>query len=133
LPKAFYWLGPHERLTAERFIKAGFLKGKYQFGVLLWTPEARRVAAKGGKFYEGQAKLLMWKIDMVCETEDEIWVIQVTDIIRDSAISRVLKYKMEYERQYKPTKPVKMGLVAARDNVAFHEMLRQLGIKWWIV
>jgi len=133
MPKVFYWLGRHERLTAERWIKGGWLKGVYKFGVVLHTPHSLRMARSEDPLVRKEAVLAAWKIDIVVETRDEVWIIQVSDKPRDSAISRLLKYKFEYEKQYKPEKPVRLGLVAAVDDVAFHGYMRELGITWWIV
>jgi len=129
----FYWLGPYERATLRRFLDLKLLEGKYRFGVLLDTPASRRIRARGGKFYEGEAKLAMWKIDAVCETPAAIWILQVTDLPRDSAIAKLLKYKLAYKEQFKPTKMIRLGLIAAVDRPEYDPILWEHNIRKWIV
>jgi len=129
----FYWMGPFERATMRRFLDLKLLEGKYSFGVLLDTPGSRRIRARGGPFYEGEAKLAMWKIDAVCERPAEVWLLQVADMPRDSAITKLLKYKLAYQEQYKPTKPVRLGLIAAVDRPEYDRVLWEYGIRKWIV
>jgi len=128
-----YWLGAEERLTFQRFLDRGYIVGKVKTGVLLENERSRKVAAKGGKFYEGQAKLLMWKIDAVIEAEEAVWVVQVTDVLGIGDIEKVMRYKKAYEEQYKPKKPVKMAIVAKVDRPKLHYLMRDLGIRWFIV
>jgi len=128
-----YWMGRLERATMQRFLDLKLLEGKYRFGVLLDTPQSRRIRARGGRFYEGEAKLAMWKIDAVCETPAAIWILQVSDMVRDSAIAKLLKYKIAYMEQYKPTKMIRLGLIAAVDRPEYDSVLWLHGIRKWIV
>jgi len=128
-----YWMGRLERQIMQRFLDLKLLEGEYRFGVLLDTPNSRRIAARGGKFYLGEAKLAMFKIDAVVETPAAIWILQVSDMPRDSAISKLLKYRLAYKEQYKPTKMIRLGLIAAVDRPEYHPLMLDLGIRWWIV
>jgi len=128
-----YWMGRFERATMQRFLELKLLEGKYRFGVLLDTPQSRRICARGGRFYEGEAKLAMFKIDAVCETPAAVWILQVTDMPRDSAIAKLLKYKIFYQEQYKPTKMIRLGLIAAVDRPEYDPVLWEHGIRKWIV
>jgi len=128
-----YWMGRFERATMRRFLELKLLEGRYSFGVLLDTPESRRIRARGGRFYEGEAKLAMWKIDAVCERPDAVWILQVADMPRDSAIAKLLKYKLAYLEQYKPDKPVRLGLIAAVDRPEYDRVLWEYDIRKWIV
>jgi len=133
MARRFYWLGRFERATMRRFLDLKLLGGRYGFGVLLDTPASKRIRARGGRFYEGEAKLAMWKIDAVCHTPAAVWILQVSDMPRDSAIAKLLKYKQAYKEQYKPDKMIRLGLIAAVDRPEYHPVMLEHDIRWWIV
>jgi len=129
----FYWMGRFERQIMRRFLDLRLLEGEYRFGVLLDTPASRRMRARGGRFWEGEAKLAAFKVDAVCETPAAIWILQVTDMPRDSAIAKLLKYRLAYKEQFRPTKMIRLGLIAAMDRPEYHPVMLDQNIRWWIV
>jgi len=127
------WLGPEERILQQAFRRLNPLKGVFLPPVSLHVPATKRAEIYPGRFWRGQLQPKMWRVDDVCETPTEIWIIEYTPKVRDSAISRLLKYAHEYRRQFKPAKPVRLGLVAHVDDEAFHDYMRMYQIRWWIL
>lgn len=127
------WLGRIEERILMRFIELGYLKGKYILGIRLHNPESRRFELMADRFYWREAELKKWKIDAVCETPNMIWILEVTERPRDSAIGHLIKYESAYREQFKPKKPISLGLITAIDDPAYHPILRQLHITHWVV
>jgi len=127
------WLGPEERVLAEKFRELNPLEGEFWPPVSLHTVHTEPYEYVTERFWMGQLLPKMWRIDDICETPTAIWLIEYTSRVRDSAISRLLKYSVEFRRQFKPEKPVKLMLVAHVDDPAYHEYLRQYGIDLMIL
>jgi hypothetical protein len=82
---------------------------------------------------------LLWRqmtakrIDTVIETHDRIYVCEVKDRNRPSAIGQALTYKILYEEQYHPTKPVTPAIITQYNDPDMQHVCDKLGIRVWEV
>ncbi len=73
------------------------------------------------------------RIDLVVHSKNEIWIIEITPKVSKAAVGGCLTYKDLYEKQFKPTKPVKLGMIVEVDDPAYHNTLKNLDITLWVV
>ncbi len=77
------------------------------------------------KCFEALTKL---RIDVVGETEDAIWIFEVKPRAGRSALGQLLAYAYWYERQYRPTKPIKLAVVCAEVDHNMLPLFERFGI-----
>jgi len=80
--------------------------------------------------YEG---LVAKRIDLVVHADKEIWVIEITPKVSKAAVGGCLTYKDLYIKQFKPTKPVRLGIIVEVDDPAYHSTLENNNISLWVV
>ena len=128
---------PHYKIKEteilNRFIKLGHLVGDYVFDFRLPYE-----LTEGEKLLpvEEQRMLVSLKsmrIDAVVETPNEIWIVEVAKGLELSYTGKLLGYTLLYKKLFKPMKPIKMAVVAVKDNVMARWALEELGTKIWIV
>jgi len=133
LPRRIPHLKPEEMKVWERFAASGILRGKVIADLHLKPPEIPKPEFATIEEHAWYAYLKSPRIDAVIETSDTIYVVQVKDWLRASAIGEVQFYYHHYINEYKPKKPVKMAIIAGRDNPKVREVAEKLGIIVWIV
>jgi len=124
---------PDEAEVLEVFMDKGPLEGKWSYDVKLESQKAKWIK------FESEAMERMWKavtakrIDAICETQTEINIIEVKKYMMASGIGQLLVYSFMYSEQYKPTKPVKLWLIAKYPDPDVEEVARKVGIKTWTI
>jgi len=122
-----------EIVTIRIFIDGNYLPGKYTFNKhipyqpnekekLLTDQELRMIIA-----------LKSMRIDLIVETIENVWVMEVAKNLKLSYTGKLLGYTHLYNRMFKPKKPLRMGVIAREEDVLSREALEAQGIKIWIV
>lgn len=73
------------------------------------------------------------RIDAVAETVGRIFVIEVKDRLRPSAVGQALTYKILYEEQHKPTKPVTATILTRYTDPDMLHVCEVYDIEVWVV
>lgn len=73
------------------------------------------------------------RIDMIVHAYNAIWIMEITPKVSKAAIGGCLSYKDMYIKQYNPTKPIKLGIICEVDDPAYHDTLKNLEIRLWVV
>jgi len=133
LPLRFPHFRPEEIKILKKFIDARVIVGKWSTDVRLGyelTEEEKKLAPHEQKMI---ISLRERRIDAVCETPTEIWILEVKDKLRASGIGQLLTYEYFYKERFKPVKPVRLGYIAAIDDPTLHPLLDEKKIAYWIV
>jgi hypothetical protein len=78
-------------------------------------------------------QMTAFRIDVVIETPANIYVCEVKDRLRPSAIGQALTYSLLYQKIHKPNKPVIPAIITAMDDPDTHSVCDKYGIKIWVV
>jgi len=73
------------------------------------------------------------RIDLVVETKNEIWIIEITPKVSKASVGGCLTYKELYLEQFDPVKDVKLGIIVEVDDPAYHSTLKNNDIRLWVV
>ena len=73
------------------------------------------------------------RIDAVVHRKSEIWLMEVKEIANLVAIGQVLSYQHYYINEYKPLKPVYLGIVAQDYKRNIVDVCKRYGIRIFIV
>lgn len=82
---------------------------------------------------------LMWealtakRIDAVAETDTFIHIIEVKRVMLPSGIGQLLLYSYLYNEQFKPTKNIKLWLIAKYPDPDVIHVCKQMGIQTWVM
>ncbi|MCK5504537.1 MAG: hypothetical protein KAJ10_05215 [Thermodesulfovibrionia bacterium] len=128
---------PHARIWEERIID----KFKEKYGVAgEWThdirlkikdpPDHTFMSTKEGDLWRIQTAK---RVDIVIVKPRVIYVIEVKDRLRPSAIGQALTYKNLYEWQHKPGQEVIPAIVTEYTDPDMLDVARFYGIKIWVV
>ena len=79
------------------------------------------------------SRLTSKRVDAVAETLVEIYVIEIKDRLRPSAVGQALTYKTLYEEQFAPHKPVIAAIITEFDDYDMQHVCSVYNIKVWIV
>ena len=124
---------PREAEIAYVAYQLGLLPGNCIFNYLLHPPERPR------RLWETEKEYLLWKflrakeIDAVCETDNEIYIIEFKDRARPSGIGQLLTYRELYIQQEKPRKPVKLRYIVGEGDPQVEETCKRLGIEVYVL
>lgn len=134
MPKPKY---PHmrewEMTIMDRFLQKNTIEATFNYDVHV------RINDKVPLYNATDAEKILWRqmtafrIDAVMETPAHIYVIEVKDRLRPSAIGQALTYALLYEKKNKPTKPVTPAIVCGMDDPDTHDVCDKYGIKVWVV
>lgn len=119
--------------TIKVFIDGNYLPGKYTFNVHLpYEPtEKEKMLTKN------ELKMIIalksMRIDLIAETGTDVWVLEVAKNLKLSYTGKLLGYAHLYNKIFKPTKPLRMGVIAREDDVLARDALEAQKIKIWIV
>jgi len=134
MPKAKY---PHARIWEEKIID----KFKEQYGIKgEWIHDLRlKIKDPENYIFQTAKERQMWRnqtakrVDITIIKTRSIYVIEVKDRLRPSAIGQALTYKTLYEWQYKPKKQVIPGIVTEFTDPDMLEVAKHYGIRVWVV
>jgi len=122
---------PEEVEVAKTFLALGRLKGNWSFWIPLDTPQSQRLIEM--EAHPNAIWLWQKQADAICETDKEIWIVEFKEKLRPSGIGQLLVYEDLYKYTYKPTKPIKLLMVARLDDPSIHPTMSRLGIRWELV
>jgi len=117
----------------KEFMYRRIIEGEYIFDVRLYPPERPLRPFETPEDYRIWQILHAKRIDAVCETPDTIYIIEVKDILRPSAVGQVLTYMVLFEEQFKPRKKLKPVIVAGEDDPQMHSVCRRYNIDWYVM
>ena len=124
---------PHEVQIMWEFLTRRLLPGDYEFDVRLF-PEIRPVRPEEDpEMYFSWMMLRAKRIDAVCKTFDAIWLLEVKDVLRPSAIGELLTYRTLYDRQFHPLLPIRLGVVCGEDDELVRPACEEQGIRVWVL
>lgn len=131
--KEYAHLKPKEKVIAERWVRKIPIQGKREYDVHLKVEEPTTPAwwtKQDIKIYHG-----LWdkRIDLVVHSVDAIWIMEITPKLSKAAIGGCEVYKDLYEKEFKPTLPVKLGIIVEMDDPNYHSTLEKLDIRLWVV
>jgi hypothetical protein len=128
---------PHMRIWEEsimdKFHDKKLLNATYDYDVHL------RVRDTNKKADLTPNEQILWnqqtakRIDAVATTPATIYVIEVKDRLRPSAVGQAITYKILYEEQFKPTKLVIPAIITEFDDPDMRHVCDVLGIRVWVV
>ena len=124
---------PEEYQIMAEFLRRRILEGKWSFSVKLKPPERPLRPFETPFEYKIWQTLHSKRIDAICETPSYIWIIEVKDLVRSSAIGQLLVYRELYQEQYHPVKPIRLAIVAGEDDPQVRKVAMKLGIKVWVM
>jgi len=147
----FIHFRPEELEIAKRFIETIEGYSKIETDVRLYPPEEekQRIIVNALKEYsrltgisletlertitDDEKRMLIElkakRIDMVVHWPEEIWIVEIKQKVRASAIGQLKLYELWYRRQFRPTKPIRLVLVAEIDDPMVLPLLKKEGIK----
>lgn len=67
-------------------------------------------------------------IDLVCETSKEIWILEAKVSLNQEAIGQVLQDNDLYQKERKPTKPLKLGIICEESDPYLEETCQRRSI-----
>ena len=128
---------PHMRIWEEtimdRFLALPRAPAKFDYDVHV------RINDKTPMEVQTDAERQLWRtmtafrIDAVMETETQIYVIEVKDRLRPSAIGQALTYSFLYTKLFKPQKPVIPSIICGLDDPDTHAVCDKYQIRVWVV
>jgi len=80
-----------------------------------------------------QNRLTAKRIDAVCERKNKIYVIEIKDRLRPSALGQALTYKTLYEEQYAPQKQVQPVILTEYQDLDMQHVCDVYNVEVWIV
>ncbi|MBW2672732.1 MAG: hypothetical protein JRD89_04840 [Deltaproteobacteria bacterium] len=129
----FPHMKPVEVEIMQRFIELAPLGTEYEYDVRLF-PEIKPLAPGADEeAYKAWLLLKAKRIDAVAHTPDAIWILEVKDRLRPSAVGQLLVYRDLYDRQFHPLKPLRLGVVCGDDDPLVRPTCAEHGIKVWVV
>lgn len=122
-----------ESAIVDKFHAKIKLKGEFEYDVAL---RVREIPLPG---YKTENEQMLWnrltakRIDVVATTKAAIYVIEVKDRLRPSAVGQALTYKILYEEQFKPSQPVIPSIVTEFGDPDMQHVCDVYNIKVWVV
>ena len=118
---------------AKRFIATNTLVGEYKTDIKLSITETERDKLEPENYRKMWAALKAKRIDMTCETDSNLWIIEIKDLLLPSAIGQLMLYRDMYARQYKPGKEVRLIIVSGHDDYDVRKFAESQGIRVVII
>lgn len=133
MPQRYVHLMPEERPIWERFISAPpvpFIREDYD----VHLGKGAELPPDSPEYMVRQAAAVTRKrVDVVVETPDEVWIVEIKPRCDMSPLGQLLNYKRLYEKEYAPTKPVRMVVVCERIAPDVTESYRAADIPIYVV
>lgn len=73
------------------------------------------------------------RIDAVVYRKSEIWLMEIKEIVNLATLGQLLTYEHYFIQEYKPMKPVKLGVVASDYKIAVEEVLSRYNVTMFII
>lgn len=73
------------------------------------------------------------RVDAVCETAGVIFVIEIKDRLRPSALGQALTYKALYKEQFLPSKPVQPVILTEYTDLDMKHVCDLYNVLVWVV
>ena len=73
-------------------------------------------------------RLTQLRIDVVAETRDEIWIFEIKPRAGRSALGQLISYAYWYRHDFKPTKPIRLGVICRDVDYNLIPIFEQRGI-----
>lgn len=134
MPKPKY---PHMRQWEEQIMETfhtkKLLNAKWTYDVPLKireTPTPQYMSENERQLWK---RLTSKRIDAVGETPYQIYVCEIKDRLRPSAVGQALTYKTLYTEQFEPTKPVIPAIITTFGDPDMQHVCDEYGIKVWII
>lgn len=131
--KEFAHLKKDEKAIAERWIRQVPIQGPREYDVHLKVEEPEIPAWWTKKDIKQYHDLWDKRIDLVVHGSDATWIMEITPKLSKAAIGGCQVYKDLYEKQFDLTKPVRMGIIVELDDPNYHDALKKLDIRLWVV
>ena len=131
--KPYAHLKADEKAIAERWVRAIPIQGKREYDVHLDVPVVDPPAWWTKKDLANWHAVRDKRIDLVIHAQKEIWIMEITPKVSKAAVGGCLFYKELYEKQFKPSLPVKLGIICEMDDPAYHSILKNNEIRLWVV
>lgn len=131
--KEYTHLKADEKEIAKRWVMKVPIQGHREYDVHLEVPIPEipsHWTKQDLKRWEG---LTAKRIDLVVHAQDAIWIMEITPKVSKAAIGGCLTYRDLYIKQFQPDKQVLCGIIVEMDDPAYHETLKTLDIKLWVV
>ena len=129
IPRRFPHAKPIETEILKKWLEQAPLGTEYEFDVRLY-PEIRPLRPTDDpEMYYAWMMLRAKRIDVVAHTRDAIWLLEVKDRLRPSAIGQLLVYRNLYERQFRPLLPIRLGVICGDTDPMVEPACADLGIK----
>lgn len=109
------------------------IQGEREYDVTLDVPLPVLPAYWTKRDIEAYGEKRKKRIDLVVHAADAVWIMEITPKVSKAAIGGVLSYKDMYIKEYKPTLPVKLGIIVEVDDEAYHDTLKKNDITLWVV
>ena len=120
-----------EAEVLEEFMKSGLLEGKWSFDVKLVSKKFENAKIDDELMKVIWKNLTAKRIDAICETAEDINIIEVKRVMLASGIGQLMLYAYMYNQQFKPQKPVKLWYVTYYNDPDIEEYCRLIGVKTW--
>lgn len=109
------------------------IQGRREWDVHLDVPMVELPAYWSKKDIRAYEGLRHKRIDLVVHARDAVWIMEITPKLSKAAVGGCEFYKDLYIKQYHPAKPVRCGIIVEVDDPAYHDTLKKLDIKLWVV
>ena len=131
--KEYAHLKADEKEIAKRWVNLVPIQGTREYDVHLDVPLPELPAHWTKRDIERYAFSRHKRIDLVVHADDAIWIMEITPLLSKAAVGGCQVYKDLYLQQYKPSKPVKCGIIVEVDDPAYHDTLKNNKIALWVV
>ena len=126
--KQWRGLSGEDALVWERFLQTyDTSRMKVEYNVRLGSP-AQNIIEDNPALAEMWTELRQKRVDAVVEWEEEIWIVELKPRGSLSALGQALAYKLLYEEQEKPTKPVEPVVICAWLDDDLRRVMGELGV-----
>jgi len=117
----------------DKFHSLGLLKANWTYDVPLKIREGEYPTPMSEAERDLWNRLTSKRIDAVGETVAEIYVCEIKDRLRPSAVGQALTYLVLYKEQFKPEKVVIPAIIAKYGDPDMQHVCDVYGIKTWLV
>ena len=128
---------PHFTLEESKVMEELLIErpiwGDFKFDVHLTSKKFELAKIENETLRRMWHALTAKRIDAVCDTGKEIYIIEVKRMMLASGIGQLLLYAHMYNKEFKPEKPVKLLYATYYPDPDVEEFCRQIGIKTWSV
>ena len=122
-----------EETIMDRFLQTVTFEATYNYDVHVRIDDKTPSTTITDAEKQLWRQMTAFRIDAVIETPGNIYVAEVKDRLRPSAIGQALTYAHLYPQKYPAKKPVIPAIITAMDDPDTHQVCDKYGIKVWVV